>query len=274
MKNGETFWRENKIDCGDSWRAVEIFQYSDRRCTAARKKRKAKAMMSSPAQQNLNEKRARRYLLQLILANFEEGDYIAHNTYADKYLPENGEAAGKLAKRFLDRISYALKKRSLPPLKYVCITSEGTVHGRFHHHIFLSCKLSRDEIEDMWWAVKGTKSKKREMLGGINVDRLKDWTGDGIYEMAKYVTRQAKGRKKWTQSQNLKKPKMKRANDTKYRRKTMELVMEMDEKSEALREFIQKNYPGYAPVQIEKVDPNIEYCWGGGIYLLLRKICT
>ena len=276
MAKGTTFWRENKIklDRGGQWQAVEIFQYSDGKQSAARRARKKKSVLSTPAQQNLNDKRSRRYFLQLLLANFDEGDYIAHNTYSDKYLPETEEEAGKIVRKWLDRIAYALKKQKKPPMKYAAITTVGDINGRIHHHVFLRCELDRDEIEDMWWAVKGTKTRKKEMLGGINVDRLKDWSGDGILDMAKYVTRQAKGKKKWTQSQNLIRPKEKRPNDSKYSSRTMGRVLEMEVCSREFEEFTGKNYPGFRVVQAEKVEPNTEYCWSGGIYLLLRRIAA
>lgn len=276
MKKGTTFWRENKIriDKGGEWMAVEIFQHSDNRTAAVRRIRKKKSVLSTPAQQNLNDKRSRRYFMQLVLANFREGDFVAHNTYSDKYLPETEEDARKILKKWLDRISYALKKQKKPPLKYAAITTTGDIHGRIHHHVFLSCDLSRDELEEMWWAVKGSKNRKREMLGGINVDRMKDWSGDGIFDMVKYVTRQAKGKKKWTQSQNLIRPKEKRPNDTKYSGRTMAQVMEMDMDGEEFLQFVQKNYPQYTVVQAEKAEPNLAYYWPGGIYLLLKRIAA
>ncbi len=172
-----SFIREVKIKCGPSYQAVEIFPYSDRRTEAARKKRKTKTVLSTPAQQNLNDKRSRRYLQQLILTNFGPGDMIAHPTYSDRHKPESWDAAQKNIKRWISRINYACKKRGLPAAKYICITPEGAVHNRIHHHVFLSCGLERDEIESMWWASKGSRTKPPDMLGGINVDRLKDWNG-------------------------------------------------------------------------------------------------
>lgn len=266
---GSAFWREVKIDCGKEFRAVEIFQYSG---NPQRKPRKPKTQISSPAQQNLNDKRAKRYLLQLILSNFGPGDYVAHLNYQNKYKPENAADALRIFRRFIGRINYKLKKRGLEPCRYICITAEGEVHGRIHHHVFLRCGLSRDEIEDLWWAKKETKKTRREMLGGCNVDRLKDWSGAGILEMAKYVTRQAKGKKKWTQSQNLKRPKIRRANDTRFSMRMMGKVLSEDVKSQAIANFIHKHYPGWQPVQIEKAAPETEHLWGGGLYLLLHRM--
>lgn len=273
MKKDRAFWRENKIDCNQDWRAVEIFKYSDRPSTG--KARRPKSQLSTPAQQNLNEKRSRRYFVQLILANFCEGDYVVHLTYSDKYLPQTTEAAGKILRRWLDRIAYTLKKRGLPPMQYIAVTAQGTIHQRIHHHVFLRCLLDRDELENMWWAVKGTKKTKREMLGGANVDRLKDWSGDGIYEMAVYVARQTKGKKKWTQSQNLKRPKLKRANDSKYRQKTMTKLLELQPDSPEFQGFLTKNYPGWKAIRVEIEQPKVEeWAWAGGIYLLLRRSDT
>ena len=272
MKKDTTFWRENKIDVSGQWRAVEIFQYSDGRTQAVRKKRKAKAMMSSPAQKNLNDRKSKRYFEQLVLANFQEGDFVVHLNYSDRWLPPTFQEARKIVKKFLNRIAYAMKQKG-QELRYICVTAEGKVNGRIHHHVFLNAGLTMEEIEDMWWAVKKTKKNPAQMYGGANVDRLKDWSGEGIYNMVRYVSQQTKGEKHWTQSQNLKKPRLKRANDTKYKKKTMEKIMDTEIRSDDFRKFLQKNYPGWEAVKIEKETPGDSgWNWSGGLYLLLRKI--
>lgn len=54
-----SFMREKKIYCGDAYREVDIFSYTDTQKTASsRRKRSKKIKESEPKQKNLNDKNA------------------------------------------------------------------------------------------------------------------------------------------------------------------------------------------------------------------------
>ena len=79
------FVREKKTYCGKEFMEVDIYSLSDShlRKKPSRKKKK----VSTPSQQNLNDKNAKRYLRQLAKANFVSGDLHVSCTYRDDYLP-------------------------------------------------------------------------------------------------------------------------------------------------------------------------------------------
>lgn len=123
------------------------------------------------------------------------------------------------------------KKHGLPDLKYMAVfeykkPKRNQKSIRMHHHIVIN-DMDRDEVEKIW--------KK----GRANADRLKaDDTG---YEaLARYMTKDPQGNKRWMQSRNLKQPDIK-INDYKYsKRKVIELFKLADDN----RTF-EKLYKGY-----------------------------
>ncbi|MDN5953908.1 MAG: hypothetical protein L0H99_08380 [Loigolactobacillus coryniformis] len=56
--------------------------------TAKRGRRSRKQRESAPKQKNLNDKNAKRYLIQLGNGNFGAGDLHVSCTYSNEYLPE------------------------------------------------------------------------------------------------------------------------------------------------------------------------------------------
>ena len=84
-----------------------------------------KVNVSAPKQKNLNDRRAKRYFIQLANGNFGVGDLVVHLTYAPEFLPESEEEAAKIVAKYLRRVAYLRKKRGLPPLKYLLVTQIG-----------------------------------------------------------------------------------------------------------------------------------------------------
>lgn len=157
----KSFMREKVIHCGKDYLSPEIFPYTGTQQQAVKGKRGKKKKVSEPKQKNLNDKRAKRYFIQLANANFGEGDLAVHLTYAPEFLPDSYEEAIKIVINFLRRVAYLRKKRGLPPLKYLLITQMGRNGKRIHHHILMNGGLDRDEVESLWWKVKESKKKKR-----------------------------------------------------------------------------------------------------------------
>ena len=82
-----SFMREKKIYCGDYYREVDIFSYTDAQKKASiRGKRSKKVKESEPKQKNLNDKNARRYFTQTANLNFGSDPDALHvsATYSAK----------------------------------------------------------------------------------------------------------------------------------------------------------------------------------------------
>ena len=270
----KSFMREKVIHCGNDYLAPEIFPYTGNQQKAVRGKRGKKKRVSEPKQKNLNDKRAKRYFIQLANSNFGEGDLAVHLTYAPEFLPDTYEEAVKNAINFLRRVAYLRKKRGLPPLKYLLITQMGRKKKgthRIHHHILMNGGLDRDEVEALWWKVKESKKQKRPavMFGWANADRLKP-NKKGIANMAGYMVQDSAGKKHWTQSQNLEKPWHRGPNDGKYPRNKLEKIAKLPADSEEYRNFWEKKYRGW-----ELVDSERQYVEQSGwyFYLTMRRKC-
>ena len=108
---------------------------------------------SSLVQQRLNGKHSRRYLVQLVNANFGAGDWLLTLTYAPEYLPASFEEACRRMEKFIDRLRAACKRADLPAPAYIWVTEGGTEEAeaagearRYHHHAFLRCALDARAI--------------------------------------------------------------------------------------------------------------------------------
>lgn len=149
------------------------------------------------AQRNLNDKNSRKRLERLINCNFKEDDLWVTFTYSNKYLPKNINEANTNMRNYIRRINYRRKKIGLDNAKYIFITEFGK---RIHHHLIIESGLSMDEIEDCW------NFGKRN-----NVRRIDPDDEDGLTGLAKYLSKDPKGKKRWYSSKNLKKPKIRKS---------------------------------------------------------------
>lgn len=202
------FIREKKIYCGD-FLEVDIYPCSGVRA----KKRGKKKKLTLPKQARSNEKKAKRRLAQYIKTNFGRRDIHVTVTYNDKFLPESVEAAEKEARNYIRRINHRRKKKELDPIKYILITefrTQGDEPVRIHHHIIMNGGLDRDEVESLW-------SKKNESMGFANADRIQT-DHEGLEKLSSYLMKAPYGKKRWSTSQNLKKPEEK-ISDYKYTRR-------------------------------------------------------
>ncbi len=217
---------------------------------------------SRPAQKNLNDKRARRYLNNLIDANFGRGDLWCTFTYDNDHLPESIDAAQKYFGNFIRRVNRRRKKVGLQNVKYVCVTEYVDAEGRpvrCHHHVIMSGDCDRDELESLWKA--GGRNQTRR------IDPDPDTNAAGIVT---YICKQAsdpkrrKGSKRWTSSRNLTKPTITKSF-SKFGKKT---AAKMAGDRTYLEARIRKAYPGYrfidAAVMVN--DKN------GGVYIYARMV--
>lgn len=220
-------YREKKIYSGKMLE-IEIYPITERE---RKQPRKRKEKESAPKQKNLNDKNAKKHLIRLINTNFTDFDLSVHLTYADQSLPHTEDEARRDIINYLRRIKHYRKKNGLSPPKYIAVyefkeADKDNQRIRIHHHIIMS-GMDRDIAEELWGK------------GRANADRLK--ADEFGYEgLARYITKDPKGAKRWTQSKNLKQPIIK-VNDYKFsRRKTEQLSRSMED-----RETFEKLYPGY-----------------------------
>lgn len=260
--------REKKIYCGSNFLEVDIIPRSGRQKIKPGQRSK-KEKVSAPKQKNLNSKNARRYFIQLLNSNFGEEDLHVTVTYKDKYLPETIEDANREAVNFIRRISYWRKKAGLDPLKYILVTECSTSRSegkpiRIHHHIIMNSGLSREAVENLWRKPRKKGEKEGDKIGYANTDRLQP-NEYGLEALARYLTKNPKGKKRWSGSQNLNKP-WSRNNDFKYSKRKVEKIIKVEADN---NEYWQKQYPGWI---LTEYTPKFNDITGWSIYLKLRKL--
>lgn len=200
---------------------------------------------SSLVQQRLNGKHSRRYLVQLVNANFGAGDWLLTLTYAPEYLPASFEEACRRMEKFIDRLRAACKRAGLPAPAYIWVTEGGTEEAeaageakRYHHHAFLSCALDARAITELWCTGRG---KHRRPLGRVHLSLAQPEQGS-LEAWADYCIKTKHCRRKWRQCIGLKKPVV-TVNDSKYTRRAIERAVRT---GEAYRPaFWEKAHPGW-----------------------------
>ncbi|MDO4778490.1 MAG: hypothetical protein Q4A42_02920 [Tissierellia bacterium] len=263
-------YREKKIYCGDKYLEIDIYQVNILKTNT--KSRSKKKRESLPAQKNLNDKNARRKFIQLVETNFTEEDYHLTLTYNDKNLPSTLELAEKEVSNMLKRIARKRKSKNLPKLKYILVTAHNEKKNgkivRIHHHLIINGDgLTRDEIEELWSRPKRKGENKRERIGYANADKLQADSNSGFIALSTYLIKNPTSKKRWSCSQNLKRP-ISRTNDYRYSRRQINNI--------ASKQFDPKwwesKYPGYF---ITDKDSGYETIYnditGWSIYLRLRK---
>lgn len=247
------FVREKKIMCGDYQEVDIIPRTLAAELVARRGIRSKKVRVSAPAQQNLNQKNAKRYLIELGNGNFGKGDLHVTLTYADEFRPSTIEQAEKEVSNYLRRISYRRKKLNLPALKYILVSEyrvndDGEFTTKIHHHIIMNGdetnQLTRDDIEMLW--SKRVKGQGKKKIGWADADRLQP-NENGIEALLTYLSKDPKGKKRWSSSRNLIRP-FERTNDHRFGTRKIE---ELSKTSDQGMEYFQRKYPKHRIAQIE-----------------------
>lgn len=273
MRRSKCFYREKKLFSGEP----QIAEYMDVDIIPRTEpvilkpgKRAKKERVSAPKQRNLNDKNAKRYFGLLANTNFGAEDFHISVTYSQKYKPDSIEAAEKEAANFLRRVAYQRKKQKLPPLKYLLVTEystgkDGEKPVRVHHHFFVNGGLDRDIIEDLWRKPRKKGQKKGDKLGYANADRLQP-DDFGLEALARYLTKNPNGKKRWSSSQNLDRP-QRRDNDSKYTKRQVERMAREDPGNIA---YWMKQYPGWRLTQSRPEFNEVTGTWS--IYLKFRRL--
>ena len=202
--------------------------------------REAKRNLTPEKIQKHNDEKARKQLVRLMDANFGAGDLSLGLTY--KVNPGQ-DRVEKDVRNFVDRLRRARARKGLPELKYIYAIEwvEDGKEKRPHCHFVTQGDISAEELKKIW----GTDT------GFCNVDTLQPDREDGLEALARYIydqnpgTPREKGKRKYSCSKNLKKPKT-RVSDTKATRATVKRlsgVFETDPRE--ARRIMEKLYPGY-----------------------------
>lgn len=265
-----TFIREKKIFCSERYMEVDIYPYTD--AEKKKGKRSKKTKESEPKQKNLNDKNAKRYLIQKIHANFKEDDLYLTLTYTNTNLPSTIEEAEKNITNYIRRLKRARKKAEIEDLKYIVVTeiAEDENTGklkRIHHHMIINAGLNRDEVENLWRLKRKKGEKQGKKIGYVNANRIQEDENTGLTALAKYLSKDPKGKKRWTCSKNLINP-TSRTNDYKYtRKKVIRLAMSQFDIS-----YWERQYPGWTiKDKISGYEVVYNDFTGWSIYLKLRK---
>ena len=258
------FVREQRHVCGDNYMEIDLYPISEREKGASLSAKRRQA--SSRIQQNLNARNARRYFIQLLNANFTESDIHWTGPYDDAHLPDSIEQADHDLELFLRRVRSQSRKRGLPAPRFIAVTEwreegDGLPAVRVHHHVVLSCGLSRDELERLWY-----RGKDKERLGITNADRLQ-FDRESLERLANYLTKYTNRKRRWRQSRGLEKPQRPRPNDGKYTRRQLERLVTSGAVFDS--EFWRRKYQGWEINDITPIQNDVTKEWS--IYLKLRR---
>lgn len=225
--------------------------------------RRDKAKLSSEAQQNLNDKNAKRKIVRIIHRNFEfHNDLILDPSYEDKYLPTEAQAKKDIS-NYIRRIKRARKKLKLSELKYIYVIGTTKSKGkiRYHFHMIIN-NMDRDLVEGLWG--KGRVTTRRLQPDDFGVE------GRAIY-MVKHTNKKkeinmdnhSKWSKRWYASTNLKPPKEYRSVTKLSKRKMEQLARKEIDWKDTFEKLYGARYL-YSDCQLYESDTF------GGFYLYCR----
>lgn len=202
-----------------------------------------------------NQITAEKRIVRLVETNFTEEDWYFTATIEGDKLPTLDEMQ-KMVGNFIGRINYRRKKKGLGNAKYIYVIEgyeEGSRQTRLHFHMIIDGGLSRDELREIWGK------------GRVKCDELDPKSYNGLINLAKYMVKDPRGRKRWVPSKNLKQPIVTIA-DRKIRSSAARRIAQSTAEAAAA---LEKIYPGYEHVGTEvKTNPYIPGCY---IYAVMRK---
>lgn len=247
-------------------------------------KRERKRRESTVAQKKLNDKRSEKKVRRLLETNFRNGDIVLHPTYAygqiehgffnKAQLRDEWEKAGlpmcdadarRDLKNFVRSCRTEIKRRGGDPKQfkyiYVIETTKEPQDGdidplpaRYHFHVVMSSLgiLTIDDVNALW------------THGYCKAEPL-DFRFNGLEPLAKYITKQRRGKRKWASSKNLKKPDEKISNRKISKRRANAIA---DDMHGCAKEIMEKIYPGYV---LENAEVKYsDFIAGAYIYARLR----
>lgn len=253
------FIRQKTHHCGPwnkkaKYIEVDIFEYTE----TSKRTRRRKEYLTPPKIQNLNDKNARRYFILLVKSNFSEGDIHLVLTYKKEKRPVTLEDGEHEVTKFLRRLKTIYKKAGISKVEYIYVTEAGKNGTNVHHHVLLkNVGIDRDIIENCWTS-KG--------LGWADAKRIIE-SENGIENLAGYLQKDAAGKKRWKNSKGMVRPWLS-VSDGKHSRRKIDKLAQLPPDCEAVKEFWEKQYPGYALYECQHYFNPVAAQWS--IYLKMR----
>lgn len=218
--------------------------------------RARKAKSSRETQKRLNVKNATKNLIRLINTNFTDDDIWGTVTYSPAKLPSSVEDAQKEMAKYFRRLKYYAERHNFPPLKYVYVTEfeddDEKGKKRVHHH-FVTNFPDRDVAEKLWR--NGARTQTRRLQADKN----------GYEGMARYISKDPRGTKRYVASKNLEKPQITVADCKFTRNKVNRLVGEKLDR----RTTFEKMYSGYEMLKFNA--KTSVYVSGAYIYVKMTR---
>ncbi len=221
----------------------------------SKSKRLPKTNPSKKAQHALNNKNIIKHVIRIINNNFKKGDTWATFTFDNKHLPITYEEAKKIVTNYIRRLKRALKKSGQDNLKYIYVIEFDNLPSkkkvRMNVHMVLNTS-DRDLVENKWTA--GARTHTRRMQPDES----------GFEGMARYIMKDPKGKKKYTPSRNLKKPRVTVSDSKMTKKKANNIAINQNMAKEVFEKFNPKYRFVAADVRIS------EFVSGAYIYAKLR----
>lgn len=271
-----TVQRERRYVCGQTkqnaiYQEVEIYTVGTDKKSRERDKEKSTPIPfrgKNPEKwDGHNAKRSRKWFCRLLATNFTEQDTHTSLTYTDEFLPETEEQADRDISNFMRRLRAKCKAKGIPPPEAITVTEHqdadpetGQKAVRYHHHVILKCKLSRDEIESCW-------HRKKKRMGTANADRLQMDKGS-LEALANYLMKYPKRKHRWRRTKGIVDPILPHPIDSKYTRRGIERIAKDPTKLHN-PDFWAKKYPGWELIEAQA--EHNEY-WGWSIMLKMHRI--
>ena len=220
------------------------------------------------AQQNLNDKNAKKTFKRYLHTNFTVADIWMTFTYKAKYLPRTIKEAQSDMVNLLRRLKRLLQKYgvNVDLLKYLYVI-EGDDDGkgrRLHQHVVVNLtKIVPDELKARMWDISFFRTLWKKGYVSLRPLEFDEFGAEGL---AQYSMKDPKGAKRWGGSRNLKRPKEYIA-DTKISKKKISVLAKEEWMHE---EFFEKLYKGYVFTDSEVY--HSEYVTGAYIYVRMRDV--
>lgn len=222
------------------------------------------------AQKNLNNKNAVKHFIRKVNANFGKGDYYLTLNYRNDNRPKSYEEAKKHVRAYINKLNYEymklqvhqegkklshkINKKKYKKIKYMYvieISKEGK--GKYHVHMIMSSELSMDQVENSW------KYGRRNNIRRIDPDEKH------LTDLANYLSKDPKGKKRWGCSQGLKEPIITTSKKVSKRK-----IFKMESDHNLIEKEMEKLNPGYKVVGFKATRNK----WTGMpyIHVMMRKI--